>query len=268
MLTGLLPSVSPGRAPEAVTFNKSRGGQLRIPRAPLQPINRRRIVAPGEDSLALLDPIRHWLNRKVGGIQTSTREVRGVPATVINTRPDVNTEEVFTRLDSALGLIEQYTPHYFRHLQRDFARIVVQRFACRGAYFSDQRTCLLELTFAVNPGFSDAQRAATILHEAMHARLHTLGASGDQADRPRQERFCRRAEIEFGSVVPDGEPIVQRALASLEGSDLEVAPTVDPQLAARRIAQADLEALPVPSWVKKKLARRADFDRPGEGKPD
>ena len=65
-------------------------------------------------------------------------------------------------------------------------------------------SCLVELTFAVNPDFSDAEVAATILHEAMHARLHNLGFPLEMADRARQERFCRRAEIEFGSLVPGG----------------------------------------------------------------
>lgn len=174
---------------------------------------------------------------------TVERTIRGLPVTVINTRPDIDTEAVFTRLDASLALIERYTPHYFRHLVRDLAGIVVERYACRGAYFPDQRVCMVELTFAVNPSFTDAQRAATILHEAMHAKLDRPGASLRPTDRARQERFCRRAEIEFGKVVPEGAPIVDRALAGLGGSDAEVAPVVDPRLAAERIAEVDRRAL-------------------------
>jgi hypothetical protein len=77
----------------------------------------------------------------------------------------------------------------------------------------------------------------------MHAKLDRLGASTEMADRPRQERFCRRAEIEFGKLVPEGEPIVERALAGLGASDAEVAPLVDPRLAAERIAEVDRSAL-------------------------
>ena len=119
---------------------------------------------------------------------------------------------------------------------------MVERYACRGAYFPDQRACMVELTFAVNRDFRPAQIAATILHEAMHARLHRLGFPLEMTDRARQERFCRRAEIEFGRAVPGGEPIVERALAALESSDEEVAPRIDPALAARRVAQVDREA--------------------------
>jgi len=118
-----------------------------------------------------------------------------------------------------------------------------QRFACRGAYFHEQRACLVELTFTVNPDFSDAEVAATILHEAMHARLDRLGFPLEMEDRARQERFCRRAEIEFGRLVPNGDRVVARAQWTSELSDEEVAPVIDPILAARRIAEVDRQAL-------------------------
>jgi hypothetical protein len=172
----------------------------------------------------------------------STHEVRGIPVVVHNTRADIDTRDVLAGLDRALALIEQHVPHHFRHLKRDFAYIVVQRFACRGAYFHEQRACLVELTFAVNPDFSDAEVAATILHEAMHARLHELGFPLEMADRARQERFCRRAEIEFGQLVPNGERVVERARWTVDLSDEEVAPVIDADLAAERIAEVDRQA--------------------------
>jgi len=173
----------------------------------------------------------------------SRHDLLGIPVVVNNTRPDIRTPDVLTRLDRSLRLIRDYTPHYFRHLQRDFDHIVVQRFACRGAYFHEQRACLVELTFTVNPDFSDAEVAATILHEAMHARLDALGFPLEMDDRARQERFCRRAEIELGRLVPQGDRVVARAQWTSELSDEEVAPVIDPVLAARRIAEADREAL-------------------------
>jgi hypothetical protein len=173
-------------------------------------------------------------------------EVRGIPVVVNNTRPGIDTGDVLARLDRALALIEHYVPHHFRHLKRDFAYIVVQRFACRGAYFHEQRACLVELTFTVNPEFSHAEVAATILHEAMHARLHELGFPLEMEDRARQERFCRRAEIEFGLLVPNGERVVERASWTVDQSDEDVAPVIDPNLAAQRIADVDRAALLTP----------------------
>jgi hypothetical protein len=173
----------------------------------------------------------------------TTHEVLGIPVVVYNTRPDIDTNAVVARLERSLSLIERYVPHHFGHLKRDFAYIVVQRFACRGAYFHEQRACLAELTFTVNPDFSDAEVAATILHEAMHARLHALRFPLEMEDRARQERFCRRAEIEFGKLVPGGEPVVERARWTSGLSDEEVAPDIDPRIAAQRIAEVDRAAM-------------------------
>lgn len=192
---------------------------------------------------------------------TRTMETRGIPIIVVNTRPDVDTDEVLGRLERVLELIERATPHYYRHLRRDFALIRVQRYACRGAYFPDEGACMVELTFAVNPQFSDAQVAASVIHEAMHARLHRLGFPLEMADRARQERFCRRAEIEFGMAVPDGAAVVERALSILEhADDEEMAPVIDERLAAERVAQVDLAALHAPAWFRKAVTRGLGWD--------
>ena len=189
--------------------------------------------------------LERLLNSLLGdrAVKNSAHEVLGIPVLVENTRPDIEARDIIARLETSLGLIQEYVPHHFRHLQRDFDHIVVKRFACRGAYFYRERACLVELTFSVNKEFSDAEVAATILHEAMHARLHALGFPLEMEDRARQERFCRRAEIEFGELVPNGQKIVERAQWSAALSDEEVAPEIDPELAAQRIAEVDRAAL-------------------------
>ena len=189
----------------------------------------------------LSDLIRLFGKRRPAA-RVSHHLVRGIPVVVNNTRPDIDTNDVLARLDRTLALIQRYVPHHFRHLKRDFAYILVERFACRGAYFHEQKACLVELTFSVNPNFSDAEVGATILHEAMHARLHHLGFPLEMGDRARQERFCRRAEIEFGELVPGGDRVVERARLTLAQSDEDVAPVIDPRVAARRIAEVDREA--------------------------
>ncbi len=189
----------------------------------------------------LFDLIRLFGRQEPAG-RVSRHLVRGIPVVVNNTRPDIDTNAALARIDRTLALIQRYVPHHFRHLQRDFAYILVERFACRGAYFHEQKACLVELTFSVNPNFSDAEVGATILHEAMHARLHNLGFPLEMEDRARQERFCRRAEIEFGELVPGGDRVVERARLTLSQSDEDVAPVIDPRLAARRIAEVDREA--------------------------
>lgn len=200
------------------------------------------------------------LLRRAGADLPEHRHVRGLPVTINNTRPDIDSDDVFARLDAALGLIERYQPSHFRRMRRDFARIQVRRFPCRGAYFPETRICLVELTFVVNRDFTPTQVAATILHEAMHARLDNAGVKYDPASAAKHERFCRRAEVEFGMVAPDGAPVVERALASLASADDEVAPVIDWELAGRRVDQADVAALSAPDWMKRAIARRGGVD--------
>ena len=204
--------------------------------------------------------LTRWLERQ----GTVARTIRGIPVVVENTRPDVSTDEVLARLDGALALIERHQPANFRRMRRDFARILSKRYPCRGAYIPAERTCLVELTFTVNPAFTLPQVAATILHEAMHARLDRMGVRSELVSRAREERFCRRAEIEFGQAVPGGEAVVERALATLAGADEDVAPAIDWALASERVARVDLEALQVPAWVKRAAARQRGLDEGGE----
>src|SRR5256885_6370463 len=198
--------------------------------------------------------------RRAGADLPEERTGRGLSVTLINTRPDIDSEDVFARLDAALELIERYQPSNFRRMHRDFARIQVRRFPCRGAYFPETRTCLVELTFVVNPEFTPTQVAATILHEAMHARLDNAGVKYESTSAAKHERFCRRAEVEFGMLAPNGGPVVERALASLASADEEVAPVIDWEIAGRRVDAADLHALSAPPWMKRAIARPARLE--------
>jgi hypothetical protein len=186
------------------------------------------------------------VGRPVEEVPSTSRTVRGIRVDVVNTRPDIDTAQVLRRADAVIALVERHQPWRVRHLRRDLELIVVKRFACRGAYFPDLRACLLELTFMVNPAFTDAQVAATLVHEGMHARLDRFcehfGVPPFPHRRARHERICRRAELEWGLAVPGGESVVQRALESLALDDEEVAPVVDWREADRRVARIDLEA--------------------------
>ena len=191
---------------------------------------------------------RHLLDRLAGHASreeappAERQTVRGLPVTILNGRADIRTGDVVQRLDAALGLIERHAPRRYRRLHQDLAGIVVKRFACRGAFFPETRECLVELTFTVNPRHALPEIAASIVHEATHARVAAMCGSLAMEQRPREERLCRRAELEFGRALPDGEVVVQRALASLALEDGDVAPRIDWDEAARRVADADARA--------------------------
>jgi hypothetical protein len=141
---------------------------------------------------------------------------------------------VIQRLDQALGLLQRYVPHRYHRMQRDVHQLVVQRFPCRGAFFPAERAILTELTFLVNPSFTPAQIAASIVHEATHARVAASLRGNVMNRRPREERLCRMAELEFGLAVPDGAAVIERARASLALEDDGVAPEFDWEEAWRR----------------------------------
>jgi len=170
--------------------------------------------------------------------------VRGFAVAVDNTRPDIETEVVLRRLDEALALIESAQPWRLAHMRRDLNGFLVVRYPCRGAFFPDDRLCMTELTFLARTDIDAAPVAASIVHEGMHARVHAMCGPDVPRDRAREERICRRAELDFGRALPPdiGAPVVERALASLELSDEDVAPVVDWQEAQRRQNAVDAAA--------------------------
>jgi len=168
--------------------------------------------------------------------------VHGLPVRIVNTRPDIETEHVIQRLTAALDLIATFAPRRYRWLRHDVAGFVVERFACRGAFFPQSRECLVELTFTVNPRHGLPEIAASIVHEATHARVARMCRTRSPEQHAREERLCRRAELEFGLALPDGAVVVQRARDSLALADREVAPAVDWAEAQRRVAAADAQA--------------------------
>ncbi|NUQ12971.1 MAG: hypothetical protein HUU26_11715 [Gemmatimonadaceae bacterium] len=170
--------------------------------------------------------------------------LHGIPVTIQNTRPDIATDAVIERLDEALALIERYQPWRLAHLRRDVGELRVIRFPCRGAWIPNEDACVTELTFLARRDITAAPVAASIIHEGMHARVDAMGVHPHHRDRPREERLCRRAELEFGLALPPdlGAPVVERARESLGLQDHEVAPSIDWTEALLRQQRIDQEA--------------------------
>jgi hypothetical protein len=185
---------------------------------------------------SLGDRLRHWLGSRVG-----VHAVRGFTVVVENTRPDIRTADVLERLGESIDLIERHQPWRLRHLRRDLRQIRVVRYPCRGAYFPEHRACMVELTFLARRDIGPATVASTIVHEGMHARVHRMGVEEAGRDRAREERICRRSELEFGQALPAdvGAPVVERARASLQLEDQDVAPEIDWDEAMRRTRAVD-----------------------------
>jgi hypothetical protein len=193
---------------------------------------------------SLLSRLVTRLARTLHAPLAEVHDVRGFRVVVENSRPDIRTADVLARLDDALALIERYQPWRLAHLRRDVRQLWVVRYPCRGAYFPAARTCLTELTFLARRDISAAPVASSIIHEGMHARVHRMGVRPESRDLPREERICRRAELDFGRTLPSelGAPVVARAEESLMLADADVAPTIDWAEAQRAQAWADQHA--------------------------
>ena len=88
-------------------------------------------------------------------------EIRGFRVVVENTRPDIATSAVLARFDEALELIERHQPWRLAHLRRDLAQFWIVRYACRGAFFPQTRTCMTELTFLARTDITAAPVASS-----------------------------------------------------------------------------------------------------------
>jgi len=170
---------------------------------------------------------------------TEAHVVRGLPVVVENTRPDIRTAQVLDRLGQALDLVAHYAPARFRRLRHDFAVILVQRFPCRAAYLPDQHAGLIELTFLAHPDITPAQVAASIVHEAVHARIHRMGIRRVEGREAKEERLCRRAELELGLAIPGADLVVARARDAMAMADQEVATEIDWRIAEARVREVD-----------------------------
>jgi len=175
---------------------------------------------------------------------TELYELHGFRVVVQNTRSDIATADVLERLADALELIERHQPWRLKHLRHDLNEFLIVRYPCRGAFFPDTRTCMTELTFLARRDITAAPVAASILHEGMHARVNAMHLHPASRNIAREERICRRAELDFGYALPAelGPPVIERAAASLELADEEVAPTIDWTEAQRRQAAVDRAA--------------------------
>ena len=194
--------------------------------------------------IGFFERLRAAVSRAPREADTLIHAVRGFRVVVENTRPDIETAVVIARLDQALDLIEQHQPWRLTHLRRDIAQFWIVRYPCRGAYFPGTRTCMTELTFLARTDITAAPIASSIIHEGMHARTYQMGIRPESHNAPREERICRRAELEFGLALPSelGAPVIERARQSLELSDGGVAPHIDWAEAQRRQDAIDRQA--------------------------
>jgi hypothetical protein len=167
------------------------------------------------------------LRDKMDAARSDKRTIDGVDVWFLNERDDIDNTHLIERFTDVLRLIGTYAPRNLRRLRTDVYAIWVKRWPNRGIFFHDTRLMVIDTTFVVNPTFTLAQVAATVLHEGVHARVTAMRVDRRYTNIADEERMCRRAEIAFGQLAPGGAPVVARAIEILGLSDHEVAPSIN-----------------------------------------
>lgn len=177
--------------------------------------------------------------------------------------PDEGMDEVaHARVALALDLIAASDPRRFERIRRDMPNIRVIR-AGGGFLEAAVPTCVVDWPDVMwNPV---AHLAATIVHEATHARLHRAGIGYPAAWQRRIERRCVLEEIAFLRRLPDGGATAARREAEMEPA-LAGEWWLPHHAIERAISQARAER--VPRWLLRwleyrqaRLARKAAAQR-------
>jgi hypothetical protein len=121
-------------------------------------------------------------------------------------------EIVLVKLREAFDLLRTHDSRRFAQLRKGVRYIWVGATHNTAEYWVDLNMCVLQFDYVLSAKTSAADLAQTLVHEAMHARLHRLGFGYEEHERDRIERICVRAEIDFverlsgeASLVADAE---------------------------------------------------------------
>jgi hypothetical protein len=123
-------------------------------------------------------------------------------------------------VEAALNLIKKHDPRRYDRLRHDLIRVWIRLLpgdlACFNAAFG---ACELDTRFVLE--HPPEIIAATLVHEATHARLWRTGIDYVEESRHRIEAICIRQELVFAGRLPKGTIVLEWAEARLlQPSDL------------------------------------------------
>lgn len=161
--------------------------------------------------------------------------------------------EHLTTLDKvcrALKLIGEFAPSHMARIRRDFYGIWIRPIVGMAELDPHSGLCCLDPDTLLQENISAEQVAASIVHEATHARLLRLGIGYEEARRARVEDLCFRAEARFARSLPGSEKIVEM----IEGKRRTEASYWTNEAFRHRFA-SKLEEIGLPKWVSKVYLR-------------
>jgi hypothetical protein len=152
----------------------------------------------------LLDRIELAMStsRRVDGVWIGSR--RGSP-------------EDLLRVEGALSLIKQHSPLDYARIIRELERIwVTLSFYGLGQFNRSLKACILDERYVADSATTVERLAATIVHEATHARLERYGIEYKQEFRTRIEAICFRRELAFAARLSNSAELQQEIAQCLE----------------------------------------------------
>jgi hypothetical protein len=164
-----------------------------------------------------------------------------------------NAEQVLRRVEEALRLIKEHDQQRYKRIVSDLDRVWVRLVpGALGRYVHSLRTCELDERFVLAEASLPVVIAATIVHEATHARLCRCGIGYDENVRGRVEAVCFRRELAFARKLPNGEHVREKALDSLAMPPATWTDAADRDRDLEGSVQA-LRHLGAPNWVVRAL---------------
>ena len=123
-----------------------------------------------------------------------------------------------------------------------------------GCFDHSLGACKLDPRFALAEPTSPEMIAATIVHEAAHARLHRCGIGDEEDLRGREEAVCVRRELAFAARLPNGERVREQAERDLEWCSTRGLWTDQALSEGRRSGEIELlRHLRLPDWLVRAL---------------
>jgi hypothetical protein len=157
--------------------------------------------------------VRPGLVDRLGLAMSTARRVDGIWIGSWGRTP----EEDLTRVEGALLLIQQHSPLNHARIVRELERIWVDlSFHGVGEYKHSLRACILDERYVADPATTIERIAATIVHEATHARLERYGIGYRAELRARIEAICFRRELAFAVRLPNSAELQQQIAQCLE----------------------------------------------------
>jgi hypothetical protein len=121
-------------------------------------------------------------------------------------------ELALRRVEEALRLIKVFDRVRYDRLIRDLERVWVTPLpGYSGCCSYSLGACELDPRFVLAETTLPEMIAATIVHEATHARLQRCGIGYEEELRDRVEAVCVRRELAFAARLPNGERVREEA---------------------------------------------------------